>query len=47
MSENKQTNEKSECFVDVQDGSWLTCDMIEEDALDSPDPILDFGESSH
>ena len=47
MSDNNQTNENSECFVDVEDGSWMTCDMVEEDELESSDQILDLGESSH
>ncbi|CAB5131568.1 hypothetical protein D3OALGA1CA_4452 [Olavius algarvensis associated proteobacterium Delta 3] len=46
MSDNKQTNENSDCFVDVQDGSWMTCDMVEEDELESSDPLLDFDASS-
>jgi|GEM_PF-2650510 len=46
MSDNNQYNENSECFVDVQDGSWMTCDMVEEDELESSDPLLDLGKSS-
>ena len=47
MNDNTQYNENSECFVDVQDGSWMTCDMVEEDEPESSDQILDLDESSH
>ena len=46
MNDNNQNTEKSECYVDVQDGSWMTCDMVEEDTPESSDPLLDLGESS-
>lgn len=30
-SEHDETREELDCQVTVYDGSWMTCDMIEED----------------
>ena len=37
MRDDSQYNEISECYVDVQDGSWMTCDMVEEEESESPE----------
>ena len=33
-TEHDKTQEELDCQVTVYDGSWMTCDMIEEDGND-------------
>lgn len=31
MSDNSRDNNELDCSVTIYDGSWMTCDMIEEE----------------
>jgi hypothetical protein len=39
---SKETNEELDCLVTVNDGSYMTCDMIEEESSEEEDGPQDY-----
>ena len=38
----KETNDELDCHVTVNDGSYMTCDMIEEESSDDDESVEDY-----